>query len=208
MFKNNEYRKEYYRIIKEARLNPPNGYCEIHHIIPRSLGGTEYHRNLVQVSGADHLRLHTLLPYFTEGENRDKMLFAWIGMTNRFKIIDYEEYGYLKESYSKMRSERFKGEGNPFYGKTHTEETKQKMSKSHKGKEGTFKDKKHSEESKKKMSKSHEGKKYSEESKQKMSEAKKGKKQKIIKCPHCGKEGGINLMKRWHFDNCKFKNDN
>jgi hypothetical protein len=25
-----------------------------------------------------------------------------------------------------------------------------------------------------------------------------------IKCPHCGKVGGSNIMKRWHFDNCKF----
>lgn len=24
-------------------------------------------------------------------------------------------------------------------------------------------------------------------------------------CPHCGKEGGSNLMKRYHFDNCKSK---
>lgn len=22
-------------------------------------------------------------------------------------------------------------------------------------------------------------------------------------CPHCGKEGGVGIMKRWHFDNCK-----
>ena len=27
-----------------------------------------------------------------------------------------------------------------------------------------------------------------------------------ITCPHCGKTGGRNLMKRYHFDNCKFKN--
>ena len=27
-------------------------------------------------------------------------------------------------------------------------------------------------------------------------------KQKII-CPHCNKEGGIAIMKRWHFENCK-----
>lgn len=25
---------------------------------------------------------------------------------------------------------------------------------------------------------------------------------KVI-CPHCQKEGDVNLMKRWHFDNCK-----
>ena len=24
-------------------------------------------------------------------------------------------------------------------------------------------------------------------------------------CPHCGKSGKSNSMKRWHFDNCKFK---
>ena len=28
---------------------------------------------------------------------------------------------------------------------------------------------------------------------------------KKISCPHCNKEGGINAMKRWHLDNCKFK---
>lgn len=27
----------------------------------------------------------------------------------------------------------------------------------------------------------------------------------LIKCPRCYKEGGANVMKRWHFDKCKFK---
>lgn len=31
-------------------------------------------------------------------------------------------------------------------------------------------------------------------------------KHKIVKCPHCGFEGGISSTKRWHFDNCKHKN--
>ena len=26
-----------------------------------------------------------------------------------------------------------------------------------------------------------------------------------INCPHCNKEGAINQMKQWHFDNCKNK---
>ena len=29
-----------------------------------------------------------------------------------------------------------------------------------------------------------------------------------LKCPHCGKEGGKAVMRRWHFDNCKIKNRN
>jgi hypothetical protein len=25
---------------------------------------------------------------------------------------------------------------------------------------------------------------------------------KTVTCPHCGKQGGLGIMKRWHFDNC------
>ena len=48
------------------------------------------------------------------------------------------------------------------------------------------------------------GRKLSDETKTKISLACRGKKQKLIKCPHCGKEGG-NTMRRYHFDNCKNK---
>ena len=50
----------------------------------------------------------------------------------------------------------------------------------------------------------------SEESNRKRSQTLKGKKKpasfmKKVKCPHCEKEGIRSNMKRWHFDNCKFK---
>ena len=49
----------------------------------------------------------------------------------------------------------------------------------------------------------------SQEFKDKMSVAmqgiNKGRKHTKIMCPHCGKEGGNTIMKRWHFDNCKEK---
>lgn len=28
-----------------------------------------------------------------------------------------------------------------------------------------------------------------------------------VECPHCGKTGGTAIMGRWHFDNCKFKEE-
>jgi hypothetical protein len=100
-------------------------------------------------------------------------------------------------------------------GKTHSIESKQKMSAAQKGRT-------HSTKTKQKMSAVNKGKIHSIESKQKMSDIKKGKihsiesKQKIsavhlgvpqlkVTCPHCGKTGG-NIMKRYHFDNCKKKN--
>ena len=34
-----------------------------------------------------------------------------------------------------------------------------------------------------------------------------GSKRKIVVCPYCDKEGGVNMMVRWHFDNCKLKEE-
>lgn len=81
-----------------------------------------------------------------------------------------------------------------------------------------------SEETKAKRRKSCTGLKRSDETKQRMSQrqigsknARYGKKpwnsgikmpyiaQPIVTCPHCNKAGGQAAMKRWHFNNCKFK---
>ena len=48
-------------------------------------------------------------------------------------------------------------------------------------------------------------KRVSDETRKKMSESHKGIKQELIRCPHCKKLGGISLLKRYHFDNCKLK---
>lgn len=54
------------------------------------------------------------------------------------------------------------GEGNPYFGKTHSEETRQKMKEAH-------------------------------------------ALRAPVSCPHCGKSGHLNPMKRWHFENCRSK---
>jgi hypothetical protein len=33
-----------------------------------------------------------------------------------------------------------------------------------------------------------------------------GRSRPVVQCPQCGKQGGINNMSRWHFDNCKQQN--
>lgn len=63
-----------------------------------------------------------------------------------------------------------------------------------------------------KQSQSHKGKVKSEEHIRKISEALKGKppgnagtKRKVVQCPHCGKQGGINTMTQWHYDKCRHR---
>ena len=45
----------------------------------------------------------------------------------------------------------------------------------------------------------------SDETRVNISKALKGFKRPLGTCPHCGKEGALSLLKRWHFDNCKDK---
>jgi len=104
-------------------------------------------------------------------------------------------------------SEAQKGEKNHMWGKTlseehkaklrlpKSEETKQKISESMKGKT-------QSEETKRKISEAHMGKTLSEAHKQKMRKPK-----RKVTCTHCNKVGGISTMKRYHFDNCKHRQD-
>jgi hypothetical protein len=92
------------------------------------------------------------------------------------------------------------GEHHPMFGKTHSDETKERMSEAKKGIPQPN------------ISKAKKGIPQPNISKAKkgipqpnLSKALKGKPklQKIITCPHCGKSGAANNMHRWHFDNCK-----
>lgn len=86
--------------------------------------------------------------------------------------------------------------------KKHSPETKLKMSESRKGENNIMYGKPKSAEVKQKLSKSLKGRKQSEEVVNKRVKANTGKKRKLVQCPHCNKIGGVNAMKRWHFNNC------
>jgi hypothetical protein len=77
-------------------------------------------------------------------------------------------------------------------------ETKQKISIANTGK-------KRSSDAKKKMSDAKIGKKRPPEVIAKTAEKLRDKKKPVATCPHCGKNGGISAMTRWHFTKCKFK---
>lgn len=104
------------------------------------------------------------------------------------------------------------GTKNHMYGKKHTDESIKKMKDAQKGEKSVWYGKKHTEDTKVKQSLSAKGKSKTEEHKQNISNSKKGKPAHnkgipriLVKCPHCNKEGGEGIMKRWHFDNCKHK---
>jgi len=130
--------------------------------------------------------------------------------------ISHSNKGKLKSTkYKVYMSNRMKGELNHFYGKTHTDSVKEKISKASKNRIPWNKGKQLSKAHIDKIASSLTGKKrhsHSEETKAKMRAAKKGwipwnKGTPAEKhaCIHCGKECNLLNLKRWHGDNCKFK---
>ena len=209
MFIKNESYIRYYEIITRANNICPRtikkieamairGYIEDHHIIPKCLGGQDIISNKVWLTAEEHFICHKLLTEMTLDNANGKMWSAlWRMMNKQSKnqgrdyIIDAKEYAIAREQNAKNHSIRMKGELNPFYKKTHTNSTKEAMSVSKKGKtyEEIF------------------GKDKANEMRERRSSEGLGKlkgPQLKSTCPHCGVDGGFSIMKRWHFENCKF----
>lgn len=144
MFKDNKYSKCYFSIINRAKSRSLSSYYEIHHIIPKSLGGTDDCENLVYLTAREHFICHLLLVKMTSGQAYHKMLCAYTIMSGR-QLYNSKKYQFYREEYAKINSalrtgsgngmfgaDR-KGEKNTFFGKKHTEDTKRRISEKKKG---------------------------------------------------------------------------
>jgi 5-methylcytosine-specific restriction endonuclease McrA len=119
LFENNKYSKWYNSIIQAAiSRNLVLSYSEKHHIIPKSLGGTNQHSNLVTLTAREHYICHMLLTKMTLGRDRAKMIHAavafcnWSSSRHDRKIkVNSRTFQKLKEARSGiLRSEMSKTE--------------------------------------------------------------------------------------------------
>ena len=93
-----------------------------HHIIPKHAGGTDDPSNLVELTVEEHAEAHRKL-YEQYGNWQDRV--AWQGLAG---LIGHDDI--MREMWDAR-----KGEGNPYYGKKHTPEVRQKISEACKGKQ-------------------------------------------------------------------------
>lgn len=121
------YVEEYISIINNAlkeNRNKKNGNYECHHILPKSLFPELKNDKLnhVLLTPYEHFLCHKLLVQIFPSK---QMNFALYCFTHRNNInISEEELSKLRNDFIDF----IKGENNPFYGKTHSNETKKKMS--------------------------------------------------------------------------------
>ncbi len=75
-----DYQKIYTDIINKRKLDPASnyGYSENHHIIPRSLGGSDEQYNIVSLTAKEHFICHLLLVKinYNHTGNMRKMIYA------------------------------------------------------------------------------------------------------------------------------------
>ena len=186
------YQKIHDQIINRSKNRHLTGYSEKHHIIPKSLGGTNDKENIVRLTAREHFIIHKLL---CEIHPDDKKLhYALWRMMNPQSKVHGRSYNIGSKEYTRRRElqrEYTRKVGLSNKGRKHSaetkakrsaalkgrekaprsEETKQKISNTLKGKVPWNKGRKHSAETKRKMSRSQRGKVTSEETKRKISEA-------------------------------------
>lgn len=170
MFIENKYKNWHDKIISNAKSRILKGYKEKHHIIPRSLGGTDNKENLVELTAREHFIVHMLLCKFTKGTAKRSMFFAlnaMLTLNNR----RMRKFKYSSRTFEKIRKQCAKYQkGNKYnLGRIPSKQTRLKISKANKGR-------KVSNETKFKMSLANKGKVLSDEVKQKIANSLKGEK--------------------------------
>lgn len=219
----NKYQTWYQNITDRARSRTLEGYVERHHVIPRSLGGTDDANNLVCLTAREHFVCHWLLTKIYTGEARYKMINAMYIMRaegpyqKRYESkITSRVYNTLREEYSKYISNLNKGRVQPLEENVKqkaaqtgrkrapfSDEWRAKMSKSKQGENNNRYGVKITEDTRKKMREKATGRTQSAETVQKKADAVRGSKREKKLCLHCNQQIAVNGYARFHGLKCK-----
>ena len=219
----NKYEKWYRSITANAKQRTLSGYAEIHHILPRSLGGEDNEDNLVKLTAREHFVCHWLLTKMYTGEARGKMINAMYMMRaesphqKRYESkITSRIYETLREEYSQYISKLNKGRIQPPEEKARqlaaqtgrkrapfSEEWLANIKIARQGERNGMYGKTHSEETRAKQREKAKLRTYSQETNEKRRQANLGSKREKILCPHCNNLISVNTYPRWHGDRCK-----
>lgn len=218
-FLDNKYTRWYFNIISFAqkRTTLPM-YYERHHIIPKSLGGSNAKENLVALTAREHFICHWLLTKMTTDSQKISMVYACKKMMHSFnkKQERYVVSGRIYENLKINLNQELKN-------RKFTEEWRKKLSDSAKNRVKIESEeiKLFKREKMIRLNKSRKGEKRPYQTGLNNPSCRNDVKEKIKQsniekygysnpglvpwiCEHCQKEGkGIAGYKRWHGKNCK-----
>jgi 5-methylcytosine-specific restriction endonuclease McrA len=193
------YKKHYEALcFGRQTLNRVKGgvYYERHHIIPRSLGGSDDPSNLVLLTAREHYIAHLLLYRMAKPEGGltlKKMAFALVSFLNTKHT---SEKRFASKTYSMIREAAILSR----LGHKVEDTTNYKQPKSLEHRESIRQARKQSP-------------RRSTQSRLKMRESALQRGDNFVgnhtttTCNHCNKTGQTNAMLRWHFENCKYREE-
>ncbi|CAB4130231.1 HNHc domain containing protein [uncultured Caudovirales phage] len=122
-FVENKYKKLYFKIIDNAKTRiRTSEYTEKHHIIPRSMCGSDEKNNLVNLTSREHFICHYILIKFTEGNAKQSMYMAFNMMkskssSHKERYFNSRLYAATRKNFAKVMSALQTGSQNSQFGK-------------------------------------------------------------------------------------------
>lgn len=93
------YQRHYEKLIERARNRSLEGYVEVHHVIPRCMGGSNEAENLVELTAEEHFVAHQLL--HKVHPTIKGLVFALINMTgNPYGKRNNKVYGWMRKKHA------------------------------------------------------------------------------------------------------------
>lgn len=204
---NDHHWKRYLKFIGSRKESV--GYVERHHIYPRSMFPQKANDadNIIAITAREHFIAHWMLHKAFGGKMTQAFMYMRAGEQARYWNLNSRSYKQLREEFGRIWS-------NKRTGKPLTEEHKKAMSL---GRTGIPLSKSHKES----IRAGNKGKVISQETCKRISEARKGitpnrpmtdsyrallqRPKERVACNCCGKIVAVNMVNRWHNDNCKQK---
>src|SRR5258708_2720117 len=112
------YERIYQQLVGRAQERTITEYTEKHHIVPRSLGGSNCRVNIVKLTAREHYVAHLCLWKMSNGIAKRKMAYAVLAFRrkNSMQSTAYQSirftsriFGLLREDHKKYMALRMKG---------------------------------------------------------------------------------------------------
>lgn len=132
-----QHKIAYEALINKAKMRGLiGGYTELHHIVPRSLGGSDEQSNLVRLTAREHFIAHMLLAKI-HGGPMWSAIFLMRGQKQAYfnsRLYEIARKEFIRnEIGTKFSDERKQKISNALKGKALSLETNQKLSQARKG---------------------------------------------------------------------------
>jgi hypothetical protein len=203
LFNQSKYTIWYYSIIEKAQVRTLDSsvYTERHHIIPKSLGGSNKKENLVVLTAREHFICHWLLTKMTDDARMKRAFWRMLTKSNSLQkryLPNSKTYNLLRQKY-----------GKPNLGKPMSDEAKAKLSASRKGQPTWNKGLPRTEQEKNNISlackKSIKPPRHPhKESTLKLLTLRAQNRIRVV-CEHCNTSCQPSNYTRWHGERCRFK---